>query len=419
MDVDADADADADAETEMKTEAEMKTDADAEATTVVAVAKATHEELLDADAGAPSTRAWRRVGGAPAAAYHVTWCCGNAIDHLVTRFRNVSTSALGLVIVAKTPGSRCESLSAELWERVWMCANVPNSQGREVDAMAWYARQAYDDLPRMTLFEHEDKILYPSMKSFVNALREGEERGDVRDVVEARARRLEAELRRGLEGDVDPETAPRVPLGLTEDALVAERVLKEKLAGYAYNTFFSIFLRTFFNVGLAADDPALVHEALGDRIEWPQTASFAATSEMIRSRSRSFWEALVRLSTCDGKLTSFSSEYVAALEWAHTLERGWIPIVFNPHLRERPIADYADCLLDPLARCYEVVDAAANASKIVRYDAALFGNSVMTHPLWAETRGLRVENDPKDVVSKCGENTWSDHANHPRKKIVE
>ncbi|MGA0841245.1 MAG: hypothetical protein ACO3P1_15270, partial [Pseudomonadales bacterium] len=250
----------------------------------------------------------------------------------------------------------------------------------------------------------EDKVLYPSMASFVNAQRVGDARGDVRDVVETRAKRLETELRRGLDRDVDPETAPRVPLGLTEDAFVAERVVKELLhAEYSYRPFFAVFLRTFFVVGVAAgENSTLVDEVLGERIEWPVSANFAMTSEMIRSRSRSFWEALMRLSTCDGKLTSGANEYVAALEWAHTLERGWIPIVFNPRLRERPIADYADCLLDPVARCYEVVDVDAAASKIVRYDSERFGNVVMSHPQGADSRGLRVQSDRRDVVSRCG-----------------
>ncbi|CEG00303.1 unnamed product [Ostreococcus tauri] len=378
-----------------------------------------------ASAGRPATRTYvRRDGTTPRVGYHVTWCCENDVEHLATRVRGISRETLGLVFVSKGNRLGCRGLSASVLNHTWMCAETENAQGREVDAMAWFMRRQYDALPEIVVFTHDDRYYFPHMEAFIEGLRERDVAGgDVVGFVAARAKTMDELLARAPE--------KKSPSELTEDAFVSENVVHENLhAMYAYVNTFALLIGTFFEVKASASELEVQNEThelpgwrlsvktLGDDIYWPVSANFAVTKTMIRGRTPQFWEAVIALATCDGKLTSHSFEYTAALEWAHTFERAWFPIAFNPNLRERSPEAYADCLLDPKSRCYEVLDWDRDVREIIRYDAERFENMTKyEYRQAAQTRGLRVENDPRDVVKSCGANTWSDHANHERGKL--
>ena len=116
--------------------------------------------------GFPANKVWR-ADVAPSVAYVVTWCCGNGVEHFAKRFEGLSRKTLGIVLIAKTPESRCEDVSEDVRKHLWMCAEMPNSQGREVPAMAWYMREAYDELATVSIFAHDDRILHATLRSFL------------------------------------------------------------------------------------------------------------------------------------------------------------------------------------------------------------------------------------------------------------
>ena len=368
------------------------------------------------------SRAWRG-DVVPEVAYVVTWCCGNSVAHLTKRFDGLAATTLGLVFAAKTPESACDALTDDLRAMTWMCAEMPNSQAREVDAMAWFLRETYvGDAPKIFIFAHDDRPFWPSLRAFVDELRAGERDGTVTRAVEARAQKMEKEISVARDG--------KAPTDFDGDTFMADGVAREPLVGtYMYTNAFALLLRTFFDVVEDVKDPAseladvsdgkssertgwrVSSRYLGERLDWPVSAIFAVTRDMARKhRSQNFYEALGSLVACDGKLTSaVDFEYFAALEWAHTFERAWLPIVFNPALRERA-EGVPECLLDAEARCYEVLDWSAGVRDVVRYDPAR-GHAVVpwSFPQGADARGLSVAAEPRDVVDKCGARTWHDH----------
>ena len=364
--------------------------------------------------------AWRS-DVVPEVAYVVTWCCGNSVAHLTKRFDGLAATTLGLVFAAKTPESACDALTDDLRAMTWMCAEMPNSQAREVDAMAWFLRETYvGDAPKIFIFAHDDRPFWPSLRAFVEELRTGERDGTVTRVVDARARKMEKEFSVARDG--------KAPTDFDGDTFIAYSVAREPLVGtYMYTNAFALLLRTFFDVVKDVEDPAseladapdrnaserpgwrVSSRYLGERLDWPISAIFAVTRDMAKHRSQKFYEALSLLVACDGKLTSaVDFEYFAALEWAHTLERAWLPIVFNPALRERA-EGVPECLLDAEARCYEVLDWNAGVRDVVRYDPARHADVPWSFPQGADSRGLSVATEPRDVVDKCGARTWHDH----------
>ena len=364
--------------------------------------------------------AWRS-DVVPEVAYVVTWCCGNSVAHLTKRFDGLAATTLGLVFAAKTPESACDALTDDLRAMTWMCAEMPNSQAREVDAMAWFLRETYvGDAPKIFIFAHDDRPFWPSLRAFVEELRTGERDGTVTRVVDARARKMEKEFSVARDG--------KAPTDFDGDTFIAYSVAREPLVGtYMYTNAFALLLRTFFDVVKDVEDPAseladapdrnaserpgwrVSSRYLGERLDWPISAIFAVTRDMAKHRSQKFYEALSLLVACDGKLTSaVDFEYFAALEWAHTLERAWLPIVFNPALRERA-EGVPECLLDAEARCYEVLDWNAGVRDVVRYDPARHADVPWSFPQDADSRGLSVATEPRDVVDKCGARTWHDH----------
>ena len=388
-----------------------------------AAANATTETRAEASAdlarGAVSG-AWRS-DVVPEVAYVVTWCCGNSVAHLTKRFDGLAATTLGLVFAAKTPESACDALTDDLRAMTWMCAEMPNSQAREVDAMAWFLRETYvGDAPKIFIFAHDDRPFWPSLRAFVEELRTGERDGTVTRVVDARARKMEKEFSVARDG--------KAPTDFDGDTFIAYSVAREPLVGtYMYTNAFALLLRTFFDVVKDVEDPAseladapdrnaserpgwrVSSRYLGERLDWPISAIFAVTRDMAKHRSQKFYEALSLLVACDGKLTSaVDFEYFAALEWAHTLERAWLPIVFNPALRERA-EGVPECLLDAEARCYEVLDWNAGVRDVVRYDPARHADVPWSFPQGADSRGLSVATEPRDVVDKCGARTWHDH----------
>jgi len=377
------------------------------------------EASADLARGAASG-AWRS-DVVPEVAYVVTWCCGNSVAHLTKRFDGLAATTLGLVFAAKTPESACDALTDDLRAMTWMCAEMPNSQAREVDAMAWFLRETYvGDAPKIFIFAHDDRPFWPSLRAFVEELRTGERDGTVTRVVDARARKMEKEFSVARDG--------KAPTDFDGDTFIAYSVAREPLVGtYMYTNAFALLLRTFFDVVKDVEDPAseladapdrnaserpgwrVSSRYLGERLDWPISAIFAVTRDMAKHRSQKFYEALSLLVACDGKLTSaVDFEYFAALEWAHTLERAWLPIVFNPALRERA-EGVPECLLDAEARCYEVLDWNAGVRDVVRYDRARHADVPWSFPQGADSRGLSVATEPRDVVDKCGARTWHDH----------
>jgi hypothetical protein len=324
------------------------------------------------------------------------------------------------VLIAKTPESRCEDVSEDVWKHLWMCAEMPNSQGREVPAMAWYMREAYDELAPVSVFAHDDRILHAALRSFLTELKTAEnDEASLEAFVRERATNMEREWRGG----------ERSPTNITAETFVAESVKEERLVpSYEYTHMFSLLLTTFFeDIGKGAsaseleDDASrpdefpgwrLSHRELGDTIRWPMSANFAVTRDMVRIRTRSFYDAILRLTSCDGKLTSHDFQYLAALEWAHGFERAWMPIAFNFRLKERPVDEY-DCLLDSTSRCFEILDWTSGARAAARYDETRFGASVpFISAMRSDARGLRFPSDPNHLprVVHCHGDTWHDHA---------
>lgn len=369
--------------------------------------------------GFPANKVWR-TDVVPSVAYVVTWCCGNGVEHFAKRFEGLSRKTLGIVLIAKTPESRCEDVSEDVRKHLWMCAEMPNSQGREVPAMAWYMREAYDELAPVSVFAHDDRILYATLRSFLTELKTAEnDEASLEAFVRERATNMEREWRGG----------ERSPTNITAETFVAESVEEERLVpSYEYTHMFSLLLTTFFeDIGKGAsaseleDDASrpdefpgwrLSHRELGDTIRWPMSANFAVTRDMVRIRTRSFYDAILRLTSCDGKLTSHDFQYLAALEWAHGFERAWMPIAFNFRLKERPVDEY-DCLLDSTSRCFEILDWTSGARASARYDETRFGASVpFISAMRSDARGLRFPSDPNHLprVVHCHGDTWHDHA---------
>ena len=368
--------------------------------------------------GFPAKKVWR-ADVAPSVAYVVTWCCGNGVEHLAKWFEGLSRKTLGIVLIAKTPESRCEDVSEDVRKHLWMCAEMPNSQGREVPAMAWYMREAYDELAPISIFAHDDRILHATLRSFLTELKTAENEANPEAFVRERATNMEREWRGG----------ERSPTNITAETFVAESVKEERLVpSYKYTHMFSLLLTTFFeDIGKGAsaseleDDASrpdefpgwrLSHRELGDTIRWPMSANFAVTRDMVRIRTRSFYDAILRLTSCDGKLTSHDFQYLAALEWAHGFERAWMPIAFNFRLKERPVDEY-DCLLDSTSRCFEILDWTSGARAAARYDETRFGASVpFISAMRSDARGLRFPSDPNHLprVVHCHGDTWHDHA---------
>lgn len=369
--------------------------------------------------GFPANKVWR-TDVVPSVAYVVTWCCGNGVEHFAKRFEGLSRKTLGIVLIAKTPESRCEDVSEDVRKHLWMCAEMPNSQGREVPTMAWYMREAYDELAPVSVFAHDDRILYATLRSFLTELKTAEnDEASLEAFVRERATNMEREWRGG----------ERSPTNITAETFVAESVEEERLVpSYQYTHIFSLLLTTFFeDIGKGAsaseleDDASrpdefpgwrLSHRELGDTIRWPMSAKFAVTRDMVRIRTRSFYDAILRLTSCDGKLTSHDFQYLAALEWAHGFERAWMPIAFNFRLKERPVDEY-DCLLDSTSRCFEILDWTSGARASARYDETRFGASVpFISAMRSDARGLRFPSDPNHLprVVHCHGDTWHDHA---------
>ena len=369
--------------------------------------------------GFPANKVWR-TDVVPSVAYVVTWCCGNGVEHFAKRFEGLSRKTLGIVLIAKTPESRCEDVSEDVRKHLWMCAEMPNSQGREVPAMAWYMREAYDELAPVSVFAHDDRILYATLRSFLTELKTAEnDEASLEAFLRERATNMEREWRGG----------ERSPTNITAETFVAESVEEERLVpSYEYTHMFSLLLTTFFeDIGKGAsaseleDDASrpdefpgwrLSHRELGDTIRWPMSANFAVTRDMVRIRTRSFYDAILRLTSCDGKLTSHDFQYLAALEWAHGFERAWMPIAFNFRLKERPVDEY-DCLLDSTSRCFEILDWTSGARASARYDETRFGASVpFISAMRSDARGLRFPSDPNHLprVVHCHGDTWHDHA---------
>ena len=286
--------------------------------------------------------------------------------------------------------------------------------------MAWYMREAYDELAPVSVFAHDDRLLYATLRSFLTELKTAEnDEVSLEAFVRERATNMEREWRGG----------ERSPTNITAETFVAESVKEERLVpSYKYTHMFSLLLTTFFeDIGKGAsaseleDDASrpdefpgwrLSHRELGDTIRWPMSANFAVTRDMVRIRTRSFYDAILRLTSCDGKLTSHDFQYLAALEWAHGFERAWMPIAFNFRLKERPVDEY-DCLLDSTSRCFEILDWTSGARAAARYEETRFGASVpFISAMRSDARGLRFPSDPNHLprVVHCHGDTWHDHA---------
>ena len=102
------------------------------------------------------------------------------------------------------------------------------------------------------------------------------------------------------------------PTNITAETFVAESVKEERLVpSYKYTHMFSLLLTTFLKTSVRARtrpssrttrrDPdefpgwRLSHRELGDTIRWPMSANFAVTRDMVRIRTRSFYDAILRL----------------------------------------------------------------------------------------------------------------------------
>ena len=184
-------------------------------------------------------------------------------------------------------------MSEDVRKHLWMCAEMPNSQGREVPAMAWYMREAYDELAPISIFAHDDRILHATLRSFLTELKTAENEANPEAFVRERATNMEHEWRGG----------ERSPTNITAETFVAESVKEERLVpSYKYTHMFSLLLTTFFeDIGKGAsaseleDDASrpdefpgwrLSHRELGDTIRWPMSANFAVKIGRASCRER-------------------------------------------------------------------------------------------------------------------------------------
>ena len=347
----------------------------------------------------------------PQIAIVVTWCCGNSVDHLAQHFAGLPAELLGLVFVAKTPESKCDALSAKLLKMTWVCAEMPNSQGREVPSMAWFMHEYYSGLPELIVFSHDDRKLEGGMATLIADL---ENASDIHAQTQIVQGRVEA-MRRANE--VNASTP--VQTSLTTTSHMAADIIHEKLSQkYGYLNKLGPFLRGFMNVDDAAanrdvvlnttaqmvrfDDHKLFVRVLGEDIYWPVSANFGISKEIVHLRSRRFYAALYQIGMCDGKVVSaIGSHTSAALEWAHAFERAWLPIVFNPFLKERSIDAYSACFDDAhfYNRCFETFDRKTGAHRLIPFKQAVHGQFKL------KGQGF-MEGEKVATLERCGRDTW-------------
>ena len=349
----------------------------------------------------------------PQIAIVVTWCCGNSVDHLARHFAELPAQLLGLVFVAKTPGSMCDALSAELLKMTWVCAEMPNSQGREVPSMAWFMHEYYDDLPELIVFSHDDRKLEGGMATLIADLKRT---SGIRAQTQIVHERVEA-MRRANE--VNASVPVQTSLATTSH--IAASIVHEQLSPkYGYLDKFGPFLRGFMDIDAAAanrdtlfnvstqtvrfDDYKLFVRVLGEHIHWPVSANFGVSKEMVNLRSRRLYAALYQIGMCDGKLVSaIGSHTSAALEWAHAFERVWLPIVFNPFLKERSIEAFSACFDDAhfYNRCFETFDRKSGAQGLIPFQQDMHGQFKL------KGQGF-VEGEKVATLERCGGDTWHD-----------
>ena len=347
----------------------------------------------------------------PQIAIVVTWCCGNSVDHLARRFAELPAELLGLVFVAKTPESKCDALRAEVLKMTWVCAEMPNSQGREVPSMAWFMHEYYGDLPELIVFSHDDRKLAGGMATLIADLKNASEIHAQTQIVQ---KRVEA-MRRANEVNASMP----VQTSLTTTSHIAEDIIHEKLSPkYSYLNKLGPLLRGFMNVDDAAvnrdaalnttaqvvrfDDYKLFVQVLGEDIHWPISANFGISKEMVHLRSRRFYAALYQMGMCDGKIVSAIGSHTSpALEWAHAFERAWLPIVFNPFLKERLVDAYSACFDDAhfYNRCFETFDRKTGAHGLIPFQQAVHGQFKL------KGQGL-VEGEKLATLERCGGDTW-------------
>jgi len=349
----------------------------------------------------------------PQIAIVVTWCCGNSVDHLARRFAKLPADLLGLVLVAKTPESKCHALSAEVLKMTWVCAEMPNSQGREVPSMVWFMHEYYGNLPELIVFSHDDRKLEGGMATLIADL---ENASDIHAQTQIVQERVEA-MRRANEVNASMP----VQTSLTTTSHIAPSIVHEKLSPkYGYLDKFGPFLRAFIDIDTTAieraalfnetaqmvrfDDYKLFVRVLGEDIHWPLSANFGISKEMVHLRSRQFYAALYQIGMCDGKLVSAIGSHTSpALEWAHAFERAWLPIVFNTFLKERPAEAFSVCFDDAhfYDRCFETFDRKTGAHGLIPFQQAVHGQFKL------KGQGF-VEGEKVATLERCGGDTWHD-----------
>ena len=349
----------------------------------------------------------------PQIAIVVTWCCGNSVDHLARRFAKLPADLLGLVFVAKTPESKCDALSAEVLKMTWVCAGMPNAQGREVPSMAWFMHEYYDDLPELIVFSHDDRNLEGGMATLIADL---ENASDIHAQTQIVQERVEA-MRRANEVDASMP----VQTSLTTTSHISPSIVHEKLSPtYGYLNKFGPFLRGFMDIDASVmeraalfnataqmvrfDDYKLFLRVLGEDIYWPVSANFGISKEMVHLRSRRFYAAIYQIGMCDGKFVSaIGSSTFAALEWAHAFERAWLPIVFNAFLKERPAEAFSVCFDDAhfYDRCFETFDRKTGAHRLIPFRQDMHGQFKL------KGQGF-IEGENVATLERCGGDTWHD-----------
>lgn len=152
------------------------------------------------------------------------------------------------------------------------------------------------------------------------------------------------------------------------------------------------------------DDYKLFERVLGEDIYWPISANFGISKEMVHLRSRRFYVGLYQMGMCDGKLVSaIGSHTSAALEWAHAFERAWLPIVFNPFLKERSVETYSACFDDAhfYNRCFETFDRQTGTHRLIPFQQAVHGQFKL------KGQGF-IEGEKVATLERCGGDTWHD-----------
>lgn len=349
----------------------------------------------------------------PQIAIVVTWCCGNSVDHLARRFAELPAELLGLVFVAKTPESKCDALSADVLKMTWICAEMPNSQGREVPSMAWFMHEYYGNLPELMVFSHDDRKLEGGMATLIADLKDASEIHAQKQIVQEHVETLRRTNK--------VNASMPVQTSLTMTSHIATSIVHEKLSPkYGYLDKFGPFLRGFMDIDAATanrdaflnitaqvvrfDDYKLFERVLGEDIYWPISANFGISKEMVHLRSRRFYVALYQMGMCDGKLVStIGSHTSAALEWAHAFERAWLPIVFNPFLKERSVEAYSACFDDAhfYNRCFETFDRQTGTHRLIPFQQAVHGQFKL------KGQGF-IEGEKVATLERCGGDTWHD-----------